>query len=235
MNQPNSHILYRLAAWSAIAILGIIVVQFVTFMAAPPPYEGTAANWFEFFQTNPTAGLIDFELLMVVYVVISLVIDTALFLALRRTHPSAMLLYLVVTIVGIVAFISARPALEMLRLSRAYMAASDPLQRSIYLSAGESLIAIFNGTAFQVSYLLGSIGGLILSAVLLQSPVFNKWTAYLRIASSLCDLGLYLPGIGLYISMFSVFFLFAWHILITIQFFRLGRKTEPAMGELVTA
>ncbi len=222
--------LYRLAAIAALVILIIIIVQFITFIVAPPPYEGTAADWFRLFQSNPLAGLIDFELFMVIYTVLSLIIAVALFVTLRPSTPSFMTLYLVITLLGVAMFVASRPALEMLRMSRLYAGAATESERIIYLTAGENMIATFNGTAFQVSYLLGSIGGLILSLVMLRTPIFSKATAYVRIASSLCDLGLYVPMVGMYISIFSVFFLFAWHILIAIRLFRLAKAEIVPAG-----
>jgi hypothetical protein len=61
---------------------------------------------------------------------------------------------------------------------------------------------------------------------MLKTNVFSKTTAYLRIASSLFDFGLYIPTIGLFISLFSVFFLLAWDILIAIRLFQLASDKE---------
>ena len=96
----------------------------------------------------------------------------------------------------------------------------------MFLAAGEAKLATFHGTSFHVSYVLGSISGLIMSLVMLKSNLFTKTTAYVRIASSVFDFGLYLPVIGLYVSMFSVFFLFAWNIMIARRLFQLGKVSS---------
>ena len=31
-------------------MVGIIIIQFIVFMVAPPPYEGSARDWFKLFQ-----------------------------------------------------------------------------------------------------------------------------------------------------------------------------------------
>jgi hypothetical protein len=77
--------------------------------------------------------------------------------------------------------------------------------------------------AFQVSYVLDPLSGLIISLVMLRTNLFDRTTAWLRIASSVCDFGLYIPGIGLYISLFFVFFLLAWNILVARRLFQLAR------------
>ena len=80
-----------------------------------------------------------------------------------------MAIYVGLSLIGIMAFIVARPAFEMLSLSDGFAAATTDAQRSAYMAAGEASLAVFHGTAFWVSYLLGSIAGLILAAVMLRT------------------------------------------------------------------
>ena len=137
-----------------------------------------------------------------------------------------MALYVILGTLGVMAFINARPALEMLSLSNQYSTATTDAQRSALLAAGEATLAVFHGTAFHTSYLLGSFSGVIVSLVMLKSLVFSKGTAWVRIGSSLFDLGLYLPAGGLYISIFSVFFLFIWNILVARRLFHLSQSMK---------
>ena len=215
--------LFNLGGVSALMMVGIIIAQMIVFMSAPPPYEGVASAWFALFQNNKIIGLINFELLMIVYVFLSIPITLSLYVLLRRVSPSFTTLYVVLSLIGIMSFIVARPAFEMLFLSNGYAAATTDAERAVYLSAGETLLAVFHGTAFQVSYVLGSLGGLIISIVMLKTDVFSKTTAYLRIASSVFDFGLYVPAVGMYISIFSVLFLLIWDILVAQRLFQLGR------------
>ena len=98
------------------------------------------------------------------------------------------------------------------------------------LAAGEATLAAFHGTAFHVSYVLGSLSGLIISLVMLKSNLFSKATAYVRIASSIFDVGLYIPTIGIFISIFSVRFLFIWNIMIARRLFQLARiGSQPSV------
>jgi hypothetical protein len=223
--------LYKLGAVVALLMVGIIVAQFISFMTVPPPLDGDAADWFELFAQNPLMGLVGFELLMVVYVIISLPLTLALYVTLRHTSPSWMLVYLALSLVGVMSFIAARPAFEMLALSQSYAAAGTDAGKSILLAAGEATLATFHGLAFHVSYVLGSLTGLILSLVMLRDRTFGKATAWLRIGSSIFDFGLYLPGIGIYVSIFSVFFLLAWDILVARRFLQLSSLPGGAHGE----
>jgi hypothetical protein len=56
-----------------------------------------------------------------------------------------MAVYVGLSLVGIMAFIVARPAFEMLSLSDGYAAATSDAQRSAYLAAGEATLAVFPG------------------------------------------------------------------------------------------
>jgi hypothetical protein len=216
--------LYKAGAAAALMMNGIILVQLIVFMIAPPPLEGGALDWFLHFNENRFVGLIDFELLMIVYTIISIPIVFSLYHALRHIDPALSALYVALSLIGIVCFIAARPAFEMLSLSQQYASAATEAQRSSLLAAGEATLAAFHGTAFHVSYVLGSLAGLIISLVMLRSNLFSRATAYVRIASSVFDFGLYLPAIGVFISIFSVLFLFVWNILIARRLFQLADR-----------
>ena len=225
LNSANSQWswLYKIGGAAAFGMVLLILVQIVVFMIAAPPLEGSALDWFNLFQRNQILGLVAFELLMVVYVLLSVPMALALYIAVRNDHPSLSVIFLAFNLVGVVAFIAARPAFEMLAISQQYAAATNDAQRTVLLAAGESMLAIFNGTAFQVSYYLGSLNGLIISVILLRSKYFSKTTAYVRIASSMLDFGILVPSIGIYISIFSVVFMLIWNLLIGRRLFQLSK------------
>ncbi len=214
--------LYRIAAIAVVLMIFIVPIQIAVFSIEPPP--STALGWFELFQDNALLGLLSFEVLFIVYGVLAIPLSLALYVALRRTDPALMALYIALTIAGSAALFSARPALEMLHLSGQYATATTDAQQTLYLAAGEGLLAIFHGTSYMVSYLLGSITGLILSIVMLRSTIFNRTTACVRIVSSILDFGLFLPVVGLYVSAFSAMLLFVWNIMIARRLFQLGRS-----------
>jgi hypothetical protein len=214
--------LYQLGGVAALVMVAITLAQFVIFTVAPPPLEGTATDWFALFEKNAFLGLLGFESLLIIYAVLSVLVSLALFVALRQASQSLTAIFMVLSIIGGIAFITARPALEMLSLSNQYAAATTDVQRAAFLAAGNAMVAIFDGTTFQVSYLLGSITGLIISTVMLRSNIFSKTTAYVRIASSVLDFGIFVPTIGLFISLFSVVFLMIFNILIARRLFQLN-------------
>jgi hypothetical protein len=85
---------------------------------------------------------------------------------------------------------------------------------------------MWNGTAFDVYYVLGSVAPIIICAVMLRSQTFSKLTAYLGIIANVIALGLFVPKIGPFISVGSVVILEAWFILIGLRFLALGQSTE---------
>ena len=204
------------------------LLSLVFFLVNPPP--DSVIGWFQLFQDNPLVGLLDLDLLLIVDQVLAILIFLALYAALRRAQESFMEISLALGLVSIVLFIASNPAFAMLSLSDQYAAATSDAQRAVFLAAGQAALITWQGSAFQVSYLLGSIAAIILSAVMLRSRLFSKATAYLGILANVIALGLYVPVIGIYISIFSVVFLWVWYLLIARRLFQLGRAV-PEIAE----
>jgi hypothetical protein len=212
--------LYTAGGLAAVMMILLIIAQTCVFVVSGTPGDASAS--FALFQRSPLLGLLSFELLMIAYVILSLPVAFALCAALGHSAPSLTASYLVLTIVGVAAWITARPAFEMLHLSKLHQTAANDLQRAAFVAAGEGLVATFHGTAFYVSYILGSVGGLIISIAMWRTQIFGKATAVLRIASSVLDLGLFLPEIGLTLSLVSVFALLGWDVLVARRLFQLA-------------
>ncbi len=218
---PNFRQLYRIGGVAAALLVAITVLHSSVFFVVGLPT--TIIEWFELFQRSALSGLLAFELLLVVFVVLSVPLVLAIYAALRHANPSLMAIYVALGLVGAAAFMASRPAFEMLSLSHGYAAATTDAQRAAFLAAGESTFAVFKGTSFWVSYILGSIGGLVLSIVILRSAVFSKATGYLRLASSVLDFGIFVPTVGLFIALLSVFCLLGFNILVALRLLQLGR------------
>ena len=163
--------------------------------------------------------------MFVVNAVVGIATTLALYVALRRVNESLIAIATVLAVVEAVAFIVARPALEMLYLSNHYAAATTDAQRTMILAAGEAMLATFHGTAFHVGINLFSIYYLIVSIVMLQSNIFGRVTAFTGVVAAILNWGLYVPGgIGLFLFTLSVIpFLAIWLILVARKLFQLGR------------
>jgi len=218
---PTYKPLYRTGGIAAALMVLLTLLHSAVFFVIGLPT--TILEWFQLFERSELGGLLASELLLVFYVILSVPFALALFVALRKTSPSLMAIYLALSLIGVTAFIVSRPAFEMLSLSHGYALSTTDAQRAVFLAAGESTYAAFEGTAFWLSYFLGSISGLLLSAAILRSTIFGRATAYLRIASSVLDLGLFIPTIGLFISLVSVFCLLGFHVLMARRLLQMGR------------
>ena len=62
----------------------------------------------------------------------------------------------------------------MLSFSTQYAAATTDAQRSLFEASGQAMLAIYQGTAFDVNYILGAVATLIISVVMLRSNSLGK-------------------------------------------------------------
>ena len=219
--------LYRLGGSAALVMAILIPIQIVAFIAWPPPT--TVGDYFTLFQHNRLLGMIDLDLLLIVDNVLSILLTLAMFIVLRRTNPSFTLVALVLGLISIVLYLASREAtFSMVTLSDQFAAATSDAQRQASLAAGQTLLTFYNGTIFNISYILGATSLIIISAVMLQNHIFSRVIAWLGIVSNVIALGLYVPVVGLYISIFSVVFLWVWDILMAGRLFQLaGLKPSP--------
>lgn len=216
--------LYKAGGVAALLSVLFFPIQIIVFILNPPP--STIAGWFTLFQNNHLIGLLDLDLLLIFDQALAILIFIGLFIALFRLNPSFITIGTALGLVSTVLFISTNPAFAMLSLSDQYAAAATEAQRLTFLAAGQAAITGWQGSAFQASYILGSIAPVIISLVMLRSKLFSKATAYLGIAANVIALGLYVPKIGAYISVFSVVFLWVWYILLARGFFQLGNMSR---------
>ena len=93
------------------------------------------------------------------------------------------------------------------------------------------MLATYQGTAFHVSYVLGSVAGIIIGAVMLRSNIFSRVTAYAGILGNVVGFGLYVPTIGLFLSVISGPILWIWYILIARRLLQLGRLERKALPQ----
>lgn len=108
-------------------------------------------------------GLVDMDLLLTVDYVLMLAVFVAFWAALRRFNESFMTLALILQLVSIATYFASATAFQMLSLSNQYATATTDSERSIILAAGHTMLANWQGTAFNVSYILGSAATVITS------------------------------------------------------------------------
>lgn len=211
--------LYNISGVAAFITALIIPISIVAYFIWPPFPD----DIFGVIQASKLAGLVSLDFLYLAGNVFAIPVFLALYVALRHTNESLSLLALALGLMGLIALIPARPIVEMMALSDQYAAATSDAQRAIYLAAGEALLAQFEGTAYNAHYILGSLGLLISSFVMLRSATFSKAAAYVGLVTNIVVFGYYVPVVGVYISLLSVVGYLIWWIMLGLRFFQLAR------------
>jgi hypothetical protein len=215
--------LWRTGGAAALLMAVLIPIQVIFFVIWPPP--GSVDAWFELFHDKPLVGLLDMDLLMIVDQVLMALVVVALYTILRRTHPSAMMIAMVLALLGIAAYLASTSAFEMLSLSRHYANTHSLIEKSFYISAGEAELANWQGTAFNVGYVIEGIALLIIALVMLRNTIFSKTTAVIGIVMGIMALLPPTAGkVGMFFALGSLVPLEIWNIMVAIRLFGLANK-----------
>jgi hypothetical protein len=221
--------LYRVGGIAALTIVAVMPIQMAVFFLWPPP--STVIGWFTLFQNNALVGMLDMDLLLIVDYILMIVVFLALGAALSRFNKSFVAIALTLELVAIAAYLASAAAFEMLSLSNQYYAASTTdAEKSVLLAAGHAVLATWQGTAFDVSYVLGAVALLIVSLVMRRSQIFSKPTAYSGISAAVLT---FIPStagtIGLFLSIMSLVPTVIWLVLTGRQLvFKLGHM-QPGL------
>ena len=161
------------------------------------------------------------DFFMVVVTIITIPLFLALFVALKQDNESFALIALAFGLISCTLILTVRPIAEMFYLSNQYAAATTDAAKSQYLTAGETLTSLFNGTAWILYMLLFGISQLISCLLMLRSTAFSQATAILGIILS-AGMASIIPGIGVYINLLTTTVGTIWFILLARDFFRMG-------------
>ena len=229
-NNPKStyawQTLHRVGGMAALAVLVLIPIQMVVFFLWPPP--NSVIGWFTLFQDNPLVGLLDMDLLLIVDYLLLIGVFSALWASLRRANESLMAIALILQLVATATYLASTVAFEMLTLSNQYATATTDVERSIFLAAGQTMLATWQGTAFDVSYVLSALAILTVSAVMLRSHrLFSKVTGYAGLSAGILALVPPTAGtIGVVLSLVSLVPMVIWLALIARRLFAQGLLKE---------
>lgn len=225
-NNPSKSIytwqtLHRVGGVTALAVLVLIPIQMVVFFLWPPP--SSVIGWFTLFQDNALVGLLDMDLLLIVDYLLLIGVFSALWASLRKANESLMAIALILQLVATASYLASTAAFEMLSLSNQYATATTDAERSLFLAAGQAMLVTWQGTAFDVSYVLSALAVLIVSAVMLRSHLFSKVTGYVGLSAGVLMLVPPTAGfIGVIFSLLSLVPLVIWLALVARRLLRFG-------------
>jgi hypothetical protein len=176
------------------------------------------------------------DLVMMIEQVLLVPIVIALWVVLRRTSASLAVLGATLWLAGGFLLVGSNTAFEMLALARGYGAATTEAARAGYLAAGQGMLAGYldMGTGFVFGYVVSSIGGLLAGAAMLRTA---GWLATGRVLLAGTALGLciFLPVVGIPLSLLSVLVLVAWYALVAVRLGRLGGLGRGAAVEATSS
>lgn len=214
--------LFTIGGIAAICSVALIPIQVVIFGAWPPPTE--VIDWYALFQNNWLLGLLSLDLLYILNNIFVLIVYLALFIALVRENAAWMSIAFLLGVVGATIYFASNIGFEMLNLSGQYAAATTQTAKDMATTAGQTLLTVYTGTAFNVYYVLNCAVLLITALVMLRSEIFSKATAKWGIASGVLMI---IPSTaGMLGMIFSLLSLIPW-----IVFCILIAKRLVAMGK----
>jgi len=216
--------LYRTSAISALISVALFLFQIVAFFVWPP--SSTVMGHFAVLQSRPLIGLVSLDFVIIVDEVLAIPICLALYLSLHRVHESLTLLGTALSAASILCFLIATPALNMLYLSHQYAAAANAGEREALAGAGQAVLSAWLGTPYQVGYVLGSIAMILMAVVMLRSSVFSKFAGYAGLLSGFVGFGVYVPKVGVFISILSVVGMQVWYVLIALALLHLSKEPQ---------
>ncbi len=214
--------------------------EITLFTAQPSP--NTAADWFALLQNNNLLGLGFLNVFDAVNYILVGIMFGALYFALKGTSRNWVSAATALSSIGIAVYLVSNTAFSMLSLSSQYATAATDAQRLTLLASGQAILAngdpgaIYEGIGGYVSLTLIAAAGLLISAVMLRSHIFNRATAYIGIAACTLDVayivGLaFVPATEVYLlsaSCLSIagFLLLLWHLLIGVKLYQLSKTTS---------
>jgi hypothetical protein len=218
----------------AFLIIGIwyVIANYWGFIAGIPapgfatPPVSTNEQYFNILASYPTASTIFYSMYSLTdFLFIPALL--ALYLALKGINKNAMLVAMgfVAMFAVIDVAVTEFNSLTLISLAQSYNAATDSAQHATYLAAANYALGAVPIATFY-SYVVGSIGFLIASIVMLKG-VFRKIIAIIGIVSSALGIiaGFVLFAPGLAVIILPTLNLYGlWNILIGAQLFSLGRK-----------
>lgn len=205
--------------------------------AMPETEPISALEWFQVLQDYPYVGLSWLGLRDLVNYVLVELFFLALYAALREFSPSLTMIAIASGLIGVGVYLATNQAFALWGLSQKFATATTEAQQTIYLAAGESLLAIHNpaglpnlGAGPHIALFLVFTAGLLFSIVMLRSGVFNKTTAIIGLLTNITGL-LFLPLLIFspefhWISpTISAPFRLIWYLMCALQLLKLAKES----------
>lgn len=211
------------AILSAVSILFAIIAYFIW------PYKGNTSSIEDILtvlQTDRIGGLIALDVSMLIIGPVTMLMFVALYIVLRRVNEPIALVALIMNMMAIVLVIVCRPLVELAMLSDQFALATDSVEKSRILAAGEILRLQLDGTAWATQTAFLMIAGLINNTLMLRTKYFKKRTAWTGIVISAIGLPFFVPEVGLIFLFLNTIGSIPWCIFVADDLFRISRAVS---------
>lgn len=214
--------LYKIAAISTIAMLIIIPLQIIVFALNPIP--SSTELWFKLFSENTLIAFFHADFFIMVNNIIIVVIYLAFYHSLKDTNKKILQLAIILGLIGIAAYISSNKTFELLSLAKSYSLETDPTNKQILISAGKATLLGWQGTAFDVYYVLNGITLVSVTLLMFKSTVYDKLTATIGLVAGFFMVIPSTAGtIGLIFSLLSLIPWYIFSLRFCIIFFKISK------------
>jgi len=180
----NEKTLCRIGAVAALITVLVMVSEIlITFLpggGARGEATETVLDWFTLLQNSPLMGLRNLGLINMIATLLSIPMFFALYTAHRKSDQVYAALALIIFLIGATVYLANNRAFPMLSLSGKYADATTDVQRSLYVAAGEAMLAQAEShtPGTFVGFLFSETSSIAISIVMLRSRLFSKTTAY---------------------------------------------------------
>ncbi len=221
--------LYKTAGVAAILLLGYSLATMAVLLAiggAPP----TALEGFYLLQENRLAGMLRLDVLLFFCMPLYYLLYLGFFAALHKAHLAPVAVAALLGCAGVTLVLATPSAFSFLALSDRYAAAAGEAQKTLFLAAGEAVLAadMWHASGAFTGGLLGQVGMLLASLLMLRDPAFGRATAWAGVVTHGLDLlhilvGMLASAAGAALMFVAGPLYLVWFPLLARDFFRLGK------------
>jgi hypothetical protein len=229
--------LYQAGALAPLIALVFYLSQFVILVFGEP-FPTTTEDWFALFQRSKLLGLWYLNALDIVSWTLLGILFLALYVALRHLRPAWMLIALYFALLGVVVFVVPRVlTVSVVTFTDLHAAATTEAQRTMYLTAGETLSQVTTATPQTLGFLFMTVAGLIISAVILGNRSFGGSAALGKAAGIVGIIGFVValanyiswivaPSIAAMLMPINGLLWLIWWLMMSVGLFRLGQDVR---------
>lgn len=219
--------LYTAAFVASLLTLLIIPAQIVVFALNPLPSR--PEEWLTLFAERPLVALFHADFFLLINNVLIAIIYIAFYHLLKDTGRGPLQIALVLGFIGIAAYVSSNKTFELMNLSADYAASSDAAGRDLILAATTAVLAGWQGTAFDVYYVLNAITLLVIAGRMFRSSRIGKTAAAFGLAAGIL---MCVPSTaGTVGFVFSLLSLVPWYVF-TVMYARVFWKKSRDGGRV---